>query len=563
MKKIIQPIRIRSGNFFNLLLILLFAIIGNPVPGNALGPISSVYSPARQHSEVFLKGNDGVLHHYYVENGTWQHDGTTFSGFPVADHISAIYAPQRSHTEVFYQGTDGLLHYWYKEGGSWQHDGTTFRGFPVGGKISAIYAPQRSHAEVFYKGTDGLLHYWYVEGGAWRHDGTTFQGVPVGGDISAIYAPQRKHAEVFYKGTDEMLHGKLQYWYVEGGAWRHGCFGDDVSYNKFSTSFFVGGDISATFATQRNHAEVFYAGEDNIIYYWYVESGAWKRGYFHEMAVDGDISATFASQRSHSEFFYIGRDGLLHYYYVDGGAWGHDGTTFKGSPPSNVLPAPNVLPADGTLFPGQGLISPNGLFQAVMEPHGNFKVYYNGYTVWETHTAGNDGAALVMHQEGLLVLYKNGKPIWDSGNSKGGKGCILVLENSGRLIVCQQNTPEGTLVFWATPEAPENLCEIIARWERTDGCSVPFPEKVTPYARLFESACNDHDICYSTTDNGKNYCDKELLNDMRCACEDEYSGPLRSLCYIAAQAYYEAVQNGKEAQDGFESGQIWKKKNCN
>jgi hypothetical protein len=480
MKTIIQPIRIRSGNFFNLLLILLFAIIGNPVTVFALGPISSVYSPARQRSEVFFKGNDGVLHHYYEENGTWQHDGTTFSGFPVADQISAIYAPQRSHTEVFYQGTDGLLHYWYKEEGSWQHDGTTFRGFPVGGEISAIYAPQRSHAEVFYEDTDGLLHYWYlgvggwqhdgttfqgvpvggaisaifapqrnhaevfykgtdsrlhywfVDGG-WRHDGTTFSGIPVGGDISAIYAPQRKHAEVFYKGTDEMLYGKLHYWYVEGGVWRHGCFDDGVSYNAFSKPSFVDGDISATFATQRNHAEVFYEGEDNIIYYWYVDGGAWKRGYFNEMAVGGAISATFATQRSHSEFFYIGRDDLLHYYYVEGGAWGHDWTTFNGGATPKV--APNVKTRQGL-----------------------------------------------------------------------------------------------SLLEWA-------------KIERDDGCSFVFLEgsPLSYLENVFPEACSQHDICYSTTGGTKEECDNEFRDYMLQLCNKRPDEPL---CDINAIAAFSAVSAG-------------------
>ena len=47
--------------------------------------------------------------------------------------------------------------------------------------------------------------------------------------------------------------------------------------------------------------------------------------------VAGAITAVFAPQRNHSEVFFQGDDGYLHYFYVPvvGGGWTHDGGSFK------------------------------------------------------------------------------------------------------------------------------------------------------------------------------------------------------------------------------------------
>jgi hypothetical protein len=44
----------------------------------------------------------------------------------LAESPTAVYAPQRSHSEVLFQGTDGYLHYYYVENGTWKYDNTSF-----------------------------------------------------------------------------------------------------------------------------------------------------------------------------------------------------------------------------------------------------------------------------------------------------------------------------------------------------------------------------------------------------------------------------------------------------
>ena len=59
--------------------------------------------------------------------------------------------------------------------------------------------------------------------------------------------------------------------------------------------------------------------------------------------------------------------------------------------------------------------------EAVMQPDGNFMVYdVNGKAIWATNTSGHPGAALLMQNDGNLVLYNssasNAMPIWASNS---------------------------------------------------------------------------------------------------------------------------------------------------
>jgi hypothetical protein len=58
---------------------------------------------------VFIRGEDGYLHYYYVpvETGVWHHDGESFKAAKVGGGVSAVFAPSRHHSEVFFSGEDG------------------------------------------------------------------------------------------------------------------------------------------------------------------------------------------------------------------------------------------------------------------------------------------------------------------------------------------------------------------------------------------------------------------------------------------------------------------------
>ena len=154
----------------------------------------------------------------------------------------------------------------------------------------------------------------------WTHDGESFKAEMADGAISAVFASQRHHSEVFIKGVDDYLH----YFYLDNGAWRH----DSESFKVAK----VTRKISAVFDPLRNHSEVFVMGTDGYLHYFYFDNGAWRHdgeSFKAAKVASGVISAVFSKQRNHSEVFFRGEDGYLHFFYFDNGVWRHDGDSFK------------------------------------------------------------------------------------------------------------------------------------------------------------------------------------------------------------------------------------------
>ncbi|MCK9636706.1 MAG: nucleoside 2-deoxyribosyltransferase [Methylobacter tundripaludum] len=281
------------------------------------GAVSAVFSPQQNHSEVFFRGEDGYLHYFYIPTpeGGWAYDDVSFKAAKVSGAVSAVFSPQRNHSEVFFRGEDGYLHYFYVSDGGWRHDGESFKVAKVAwdGEISAVFSAQRQHAEVFFRGEDGYLHYFYVSDGGWRHDGEAFKAVKVGGAVSAVFAPQRKCSEVFFRGEDGYLH----YFYVSDGGWRH----DGEAFKTAKVAW--DGEISAVFSTQRQHAEVFFRGEDGRLNNFHVpvQGGGWAHDDenfrdFPVAAGAGKISSVYATQRNHTEVFFRGNDNNLNYFFI-------------------------------------------------------------------------------------------------------------------------------------------------------------------------------------------------------------------------------------------------------
>ncbi|MGW8376836.1 phospholipase A2 [Streptomyces sp. ODS28] len=87
-----------------------------------------------------------------------------------------------------------------------------------------------------------------------------------------------------------------------------------------------------------------------------------------------------------------------------------------------------------------------------------------------------------------------------------------------------------------------------------DGCSVP--TGYTPYRKVFEPACVQHDFGYrnygalhelrlSPTRETRRWIDGRFRTEMRHICEDTYTTPLRLHgCLAAADAYHLAVRAG-------------------
>lgn len=84
------------------------------------------------------------------------------------------------------------------------------------------------------------------------------------------------------------------------------------------------------------------------------------------------------------------------------------------------------------------ITSANGRYTLIMQNDGNLVVYNQGKPIWATNTAGTDGEMAIMQADGNFVLYRvNGDPLWAS-NTVGGAGAFVIMQDDGNLVVYQQ-----------------------------------------------------------------------------------------------------------------------------
>lgn len=131
---------------------------------------------------------------------------------------------------------------------------------------------------------------------------------------SSVFSVARNHAELYTAGAD----GYLNFFYVNQG-WTK-----DASHFTASR---VTGDISAVYSPLRDHSEVFFQGEDGLLHFYYVDNGLWTHdGYSFATAgqIAGQISAIYSPYYNHSEVFVRGQDSRLHDFHVSNGVWKDD-----------------------------------------------------------------------------------------------------------------------------------------------------------------------------------------------------------------------------------------------
>jgi hypothetical protein len=95
-------------------------------------------------------------------------------------------------------------------------------------------------------------------------------------------------------------------------------------------------------------------------------------------------------------------------------------------PPAPVAPPPagcgNLLPGQ-QLNPGQSKVSCDGRFTLVMQGDGNLVLYQQGRALWNTQTNGRGGHHAVMQSDGNFVLYvgshKDGTPVSQNHSPRG------------------------------------------------------------------------------------------------------------------------------------------------
>jgi hypothetical protein len=104
---------------------------------------------------------------------------------------------------------------------------------------------------------------------------------------------------------------------------------------------------------------------------------------------------------------------------------------------TSTVPSCGVLNAGSTLWHGQTLSSCDGRFALVMQNDGNLVLYQSGTPLWATGTNGMGGYDAVMQNDGNLVVYtQSGTPLWAS-NTVGDSGAWLDLQDDGDLVIYQ------------------------------------------------------------------------------------------------------------------------------
>ncbi|MBC8067386.1 MAG: peptidoglycan DD-metalloendopeptidase family protein [Deltaproteobacteria bacterium] len=124
-------------------------------------------------------------------------------------------------------------------------------------------------------------------------------------------------------------------------------------------------------------------------------------------------------------------------------------------PPPVEPPQPPPPPPEagcGLLVPNQAIgvdqaiYSCDNRFTLVLQSDGNIVQYWNGTStaIWNAGTVGQPANALVMQDDGNLVLYSAaGAPLWHT-QTNGRPGSYLSLDDNGALIIFEGATP----VWW-------------------------------------------------------------------------------------------------------------------
>jgi len=95
------------------------------------------------------------------------------------------------------------------------------------------------------------------------------------------------------------------------------------------------------------------------------------------------------------------------------------------------------LQAGQELYDGSALVSPSGRYRFVLQNDGNLVLYWEGQPLWNSGTRGDFPDHLVMQNDGNLVLYQGLNVLWDSKSGGGVRSSAyyLSLQNDGDVNV--------------------------------------------------------------------------------------------------------------------------------
>src|SRR5260370_558806 len=119
-----------------------------------------------------------------------------------------------------------------------------------------------------------------------------------------------------------------------------------------------------------------------------------------------------------------------------GGVYGADNMAIWATNPwvtvGRAAKADQMQPGQ-VLNPGQGITSADGRFNFVYQNDGNLVLYRSGAPLWASSTNGRGVGVCIMQTDGNLVLYTpGGHALWASGTS-GSPGSHLIAQNDGNV----------------------------------------------------------------------------------------------------------------------------------
>jgi pimeloyl-ACP methyl ester carboxylesterase len=117
---------------------------------------------------------------------------------------------------------------------------------------------------------------------------------------------------------------------------------------------------------------------------------------------------------------------------------------------SNPLAQGSDMLTGEVLNSDQSITSANGRFHFIYQDDGNLVLYDGGTPLWASGTDGRPVGVCIMQGDGNLVIYaRNGQPIWSSDTWQH-PGSRLVVQNDGNVVIY---SPDGTPV-WSTNTLP-------------------------------------------------------------------------------------------------------------
>jgi hypothetical protein len=162
----------------------------------------------------------------------------------------------------------------------------------------------------------------------------------------------------------------------------------------------------------------------------------------------------------------------------------------------------NTLHAGQALQAGEQLISPDGQYQAIMQPNGDF-VFSGPAGSWDTGTDGNPGANLSMQADGNLVIYSaSGQVLW-STETEASANDSLAVANGGALTLSDGSGSELWGVNLTSPLAGTDDSGALQGY---DG-SVPVPPAEAAMHSSHETIFNaaKHQYSYTTSDTTRHF----------------------------------------------------------